>query len=55
MMRLKLLMLLTVFVGWPGDPVETLLSIKGGVVENTLKVNYGTDYPSKDLIRHTIL
>ena len=46
---------ITNFGGRPGDPVETLLSIKGGVVGNTLKVNCGTDYPSKNLIHHTIL
>lgn len=45
----------TNFGGRPGDPVETLLSIKGGVVGKTLTVTYGTGYPCKNLFNNTLL
>lgn len=46
---------ITNFGGLPDDPVETVLSISGGVVEKTLTITFGTDYPSKNLFNKTVL
>ena len=46
---------ITNFGGQPGNAVQTILSIKGGVVGNTLTIIFGTDYPSKNLFNNTLM
>ncbi|MCE7044130.1 hypothetical protein [Dyadobacter sp. CY312] len=45
----------TNFGGQPGESVETILSIKGGLVGTTLTLNIGNDYPSKNLINGSMV
>ncbi|MCF0062571.1 hypothetical protein MUK70_01530 [Dyadobacter chenwenxiniae] len=45
----------TNFGGQPGESIETILSVKGGLADTTLTLMIGTNYPSKNLFTDRLI